>query len=59
VASTRRAVLGKGAAVAAAGAGGTVLATGGIERRRLDLRVEQLHSDGGITHERDVGASGA
>jgi hypothetical protein len=46
---TRRSVLGKGvglAAVAAAGAGGTVLATRGIERRRLELRVEGLHSDG-------------
>ena len=45
---TRRAVLGRGAALAAAagaGAGGTVLATRGIERRRLDLRVERLSSD--------------
>lgn len=45
---TRRAVLGRGAALAAAagaGAGGTVFATRGIERRRLDLRVERLSSD--------------
>lgn len=51
---TRRAALGKGAAlaaVAAAGAGGSVLAlggskpSGGSSRRSLDLRVEQLHSD--------------
>ena len=46
---TRRAVLGRGAALAAAaaaGAGGTVLAAGGTERSRLDLRVERLRSDG-------------
>lgn len=45
---TRRAALGKGAALvaaAAAGAGGTIIATGGTERRRLDLRVERLRSD--------------
>jgi len=45
---TRRAVLGRGAAlaaVAAAGAGGTVVALGGTERRRFDLRVERLRSD--------------
>ena len=45
---TRRAVLGKGtvlAVVAAAGAGGTVLVTGGTERRRLELSVERLRSD--------------
>lgn len=45
---TRRAVLGKGAAlaaVAAAGAGGTVLAAGGTNRRRLDLHVDRLRSD--------------
>ena len=46
---TRRDVLGKGAAlaaVAAASAGGTALAIGGTDRRRLDLRVERLQSDG-------------
>ena len=45
---TRRAVLRRGAAlaaVAAAGAGGTVVALGGTERRRLDLHVERLRSD--------------
>jgi hypothetical protein len=45
---TRRDVLGKGAVLAvaaAAGAGGAVLATGGLERRRLDLHVDRLRSD--------------
>jgi len=45
---TRRAALGKGAAlaaVAAAGAGGTVLSLRGTEKRRLDLTVERLQSD--------------
>lgn len=45
---TRRAALGKGAAlaaVAAAGAGGSVIALAGTDRRRLELRVERLRSD--------------
>jgi hypothetical protein len=45
---TRRAALGKGAAlavVATAGASGTVLARGATDKRRLDLSVEQLQSD--------------
>ena len=45
---TRRAALGKGAALAAAaaaGAGGSVLALAGTDKRRLDLHVERLLSD--------------
>jgi hypothetical protein len=45
-------MLGKGAGLAAvavagaaAGAGGAALATGGSDRRRLDLRVDRLRSD--------------